>query len=193
MDVCSDCALRLFNTKHHNLQGIGNPYFGICIVIPNVDYDAYKKGNIGYSEYEGNVSVKKDITSIVLSKVENEEDFKATFSQTILVDSKSIGKKNEEKGTMTLDAYVVDYVGSPKIDGERFLLHALGESQRHSLRVCRSCEAARSDIHARLEESCSFLCRNDLALQGLVANAVENINHQKSPLFIRTGIHNQIL
>lgn len=103
------------------------------------------KGNIGYSEYEGNVSVKKDITSIVLSKVEDEyekihenevkkaeednnpdfeftelEDFfKAVFSQTILVDSKSIGKKNEEKGTMALDAYVVDYVGSPKIDGEK--------------------------------------------------------------------------
>ena len=77
------------------------------------------KGNIGYSEYEGNVSVKKDITSIVLSKVEEEEDFKATFSQTILVDTKSIGKKDEEKGTMTLDAYVVDYVGSPKIDGEK--------------------------------------------------------------------------
>ena len=77
------------------------------------------KGNIGYSEYEGNVSVKKDITSIVLSKVENEEDFKATFSQTILVDSKSIGKKNDEKGTMELEAYVIDYVGSPKIDGEK--------------------------------------------------------------------------
>ena len=76
-------------------------------------------GNIGYSEYEGNVSVKKDITSIVLSKVEEEEDFKATFSQTILVDTKSVGKKDEEKGTMTLDAYVVDYVGSPKIDGEK--------------------------------------------------------------------------
>ena len=77
------------------------------------------KGNIGYSEYEGNVSVKKDITSIVLSKIEEEEDFKATFSQTILVDTKSVGKKDEEKGTMTLDAYVVDYVGSPKIDGEK--------------------------------------------------------------------------
>lgn len=103
------------------------------------------KGNIGYSEYEGNVSVKKDITSIVLSKVEDEykkihknevkkaeednnpdfeftelEDFfKAVFSQTILVDSKSIGKKNEEKGAIALDAYVVDYVGNPKINGEK--------------------------------------------------------------------------
>lgn len=77
------------------------------------------KGNMGYSEYDGNVSVKKEITSIVLSKVEDEADFKATFSQTILVDAKSIGKKDEEKGTMTLDAYVVDYVGNPKIDGQK--------------------------------------------------------------------------
>lgn len=77
------------------------------------------KGTIGYSEYEGNVSTKKEITSIVLSKIDDEADFKATFSQTILVDSKSIGKKNYDKGTMELVAYVVDYVGKPKIDGEK--------------------------------------------------------------------------
>lgn len=77
------------------------------------------KGTIGYSEYEGNVSTKKEITSIVLSKINDEADFKATFSQTILVDSKSIGKKNDDKGTMELAAYVVDYVGKPKIDGEK--------------------------------------------------------------------------
>lgn len=77
------------------------------------------KGTIGYSEYEGNVSTKKEIASIVLSKINDEADFKATFSQTILVDSKSIGKKNDDKGTMELAAYVVDYVGKPKIDGEK--------------------------------------------------------------------------
>lgn len=77
------------------------------------------KGTIGYSEYEGNVSTKKEITSIVLSKIDDEADFKATFSQTILVDSKSIGKKNDDKGTMELAAYVVGYVGKPKIDGEK--------------------------------------------------------------------------
>ncbi len=77
------------------------------------------KGTIGYSEYEGNVSTKKEITFIVLSKIDDEADFKATFSQTILVDSKSIGKKNDDKGTMELVAYVVDYVGKPKIDGEK--------------------------------------------------------------------------
>lgn len=77
------------------------------------------KGTIGYNEYEGNVSTKKEITSIVLSKIDDEANFKATFSQTILVDSKSIGKKNDDKGTMELAAYVVDYVGKPKIDGEK--------------------------------------------------------------------------
>ena len=77
------------------------------------------KGNIGYSEYEDNVSVKKEITSIVLSKVEDEADFKATFTQTILLDSNSIGKKDEEKNTITLNAYVIDYVGKPKIDGKK--------------------------------------------------------------------------
>lgn len=48
-DYCEDCAMRLFNTKHHNLQGIGNPYFGNVIIVPNVDYDAYKKGSMDFS------------------------------------------------------------------------------------------------------------------------------------------------
>ena len=110
-DVKGKTVYKKFLTAYDAVEYL-NDYLEDGVVV-NV------KGNIGYSEYEGNVSVKKDITSIVLSKVENEEDFKATFSQTILVDSKSIGKKNEEKGTMELDAYVIDYVGSPKIDGEK--------------------------------------------------------------------------
>lgn len=77
------------------------------------------KGNIGYSEYEDNVTVKKEITSIVLSKAEEETDFKATFAQTILLDFDSIGKKDPEKNTIVLNAYVVDYVGKPKINGNK--------------------------------------------------------------------------
>lgn len=50
MDICAECPVRLFNTKNHNLQGIGNPYYGNCIVVPNVDYDAYKKGSMGFSK-----------------------------------------------------------------------------------------------------------------------------------------------
>lgn len=49
MNICERCVIRLFNNKHYNLQGIGNPYFGNCIVISNVDYNAYKKGSITFS------------------------------------------------------------------------------------------------------------------------------------------------
>lgn len=60
MNVCSECALRLFNTKNYNLQGIGNPYFGKCIVVPNVDYIAYKKGDMGFSTQ---VEIIQDVLS----------------------------------------------------------------------------------------------------------------------------------
>lgn len=49
-NFCKDCAIRLYNTKHHNLQGVGNPWSGKCIVVPNVDYDAYKSGSMSFSE-----------------------------------------------------------------------------------------------------------------------------------------------
>ena len=49
MSFCEDCALRLFNIKHYNLHGVGNPYFGKCIIVPNVDYNAYKKGSMDFS------------------------------------------------------------------------------------------------------------------------------------------------
>lgn len=48
MNLCESCPIRLFN-KHYHLQGVGNPYFGNCVVIPNVDYNAYKKGDMGFS------------------------------------------------------------------------------------------------------------------------------------------------
>lgn len=50
MTICEDCPMRLFNTKHYNLHGVGNPYFGNCIVVPNVDYNAYKEGDMGFSK-----------------------------------------------------------------------------------------------------------------------------------------------
>ena len=77
------------------------------------------KGNLRYSQFDENVSVKKEITSIVLSRVEDEADFKAVFTQTILLDEKCIGKKNAEKNVIPIDTYVVDYVGSPKVDGKK--------------------------------------------------------------------------
>lgn len=53
MSICEDCVMRLFNTKNYNLHGIGNPYFGKCIIVPNVDYNAYKKGDMGFSSQVG--------------------------------------------------------------------------------------------------------------------------------------------
>ena len=70
----------------------------------------------------------------------------------------------------------------PEVDRERILLHAFGECHRHSLRVSRGREAARGDVHARLDKGRGFLCCDDFRLQSFVADAIENINHQKSPL-----------
>ena len=47
--ICDNCALRLYNTKSYNLQGIGNPFYGNCIVVPNVDYKAYKGKSMDFS------------------------------------------------------------------------------------------------------------------------------------------------
>lgn len=68
MNVCDDCALRLFNTKHYNLQGVGNPYFGNCILIPNVDYSAYKKGDMSFSNQ---VEIIKEVLHFPTGELDN--------------------------------------------------------------------------------------------------------------------------
>lgn len=55
---CKDCALRLYNTKSYNLQGVGNPFYGNCIVVPNVDYKAYVNKSMDFSTQ---VEIIKDI------------------------------------------------------------------------------------------------------------------------------------
>ena len=47
---CDNCPLRLFNKKCHNLQGVGNPFTGKLIILPNVDYDAYKQQDMSFSK-----------------------------------------------------------------------------------------------------------------------------------------------
>ena len=70
------------------------------------------RGNLKYSEYNGNVQVRKNITSIALSKAEDSSKYKATFTQTILLDKDSASLKNidKDKGVMFVDARVLDYV-----------------------------------------------------------------------------------
>ena len=70
------------------------------------------KGNLKYSSYNDNVQVRKNITSIVLSKVDDAANYKATFIQTILVDkdSASFKKIDKDKEVLYVDARVLDYV-----------------------------------------------------------------------------------
>ncbi len=70
------------------------------------------KGNLKYSTYNDNVQVRKNITSIVLSKVDDAANYKATFTQTILINKDSATLKNidKDKGIMYVDARVLDYV-----------------------------------------------------------------------------------
>lgn len=72
------------------------------------------KGNLKYSTYNDNTQVRKNITSIVLSKVDDSANYKATFTQTILIDKDSASLKadriDKDKGVMYVDAKVLDFL-----------------------------------------------------------------------------------
>lgn len=70
------------------------------------------KGNLKYSSYNNTVQVRKNITSIVLSKVDDPSKYKASFTQSILIDKDSASLKNidKDKGVMFVDAKVLDYL-----------------------------------------------------------------------------------
>ena len=77
------------------------------------------KGNLKYSSYNDNVQVRKNITSIVLSSVDDPSKYKATFTQSVLIDKDSASMKKDnidmDKGVMFVDARVLDYV--KEVDG----------------------------------------------------------------------------
>ena len=70
------------------------------------------RGNLKYSMYQDKVQVRKNITSIVLSKVDDASKYVARFTQTILIDKASASLKNidKDKGVMYIDARVLDYL-----------------------------------------------------------------------------------
>jgi hypothetical protein len=69
------------------------------------------KGNLKYSNYQDAVQIKKEITSVFLSKIDDSEKYSSTFQQTILVDKDSVGKYDKESGSFPISAYIIDYVG----------------------------------------------------------------------------------
>lgn len=70
------------------------------------------KGDLQYSLYNENVTVRKKIRSIVLSKVEDAKDFTAMFTQSVLLNKTSVDLKELDKNTGVLPIYgtVLDYV-----------------------------------------------------------------------------------
>lgn len=73
------------------------------------------KGNLSYREYEGQVTVQKNINKIYL--VPEETPCKATFTQAILLDKDAIGKLDKETNTIPLTVSVIEnireYAGQP--------------------------------------------------------------------------------
>lgn len=69
-------------------------------------------GDLKYSSYNDNVQVRKNITSIVLSKADDPSKYKAAFTQSILLDKDSASLKDidKDKGVMFVNAGVLDYV-----------------------------------------------------------------------------------
>lgn len=72
------------------------------------------RGNLKYSSYNDTVQVRKNITSIALSKADDSSKYRATFTQSILVDKDSASLKKDgidmDKGVMYVNARVLDYV-----------------------------------------------------------------------------------
>ena len=70
------------------------------------------QGNLRYSFYQGNVNMQRDIRNIYLSKAEP-ENFKATFTQSVLIDKDSVNLKEDvdtDKNCVTIHTRVLDYV-----------------------------------------------------------------------------------
>lgn len=69
-------------------------------------------GDIKYSMYNDSVSMNKEIKSIFISNVDDQNKFHATFTQSVLIDKDSVSIKDIDKktGIMPVDTIVLDYM-----------------------------------------------------------------------------------
>ena len=89
MNPCNNCALRLFNDKGHNLQGVGNPWCGSAIVLSNVDYEAYKKQDMSFSSQVETISTILSTGGLeqnlyVIPLIRCSEDFEVEITDSII-------------------------------------------------------------------------------------------------------------
>lgn len=70
------------------------------------------RGNLKYSMYQDKVQCRKNVTSIVLSSVEETDKYAARFTQSILInqDSASLKEVDKDKSVMYVHARVLDYL-----------------------------------------------------------------------------------
>jgi len=87
------------------------PYDAIAYIKEHLDNGMVVnvKGNIKYSVYNDETQVKKEINSIVLSKVDDKEKYAARFIQTMLLTKDSIGKVDKEKSIFPIYGKILDY------------------------------------------------------------------------------------
>lgn len=88
------------------------PYDMIAYINENLEKDMVVnvKGSLKYSMYNDNVQVKKEINSIVLSKINDPSKYNARFTQTMLLTKDSVGKPDKDTGILPIYAKVLDYV-----------------------------------------------------------------------------------
>lgn len=68
------------------------------------------KGEFKYSIYNDTTQAKKEIKSIFLSKVDDSSKYKATFTQTVLINKDCVGKLDREKALYPIKVRIVDYI-----------------------------------------------------------------------------------
>ena len=91
-----------------------SPYDAIAYIQEHLENDTVinVQGTMRYSFYKDGVSLQRNINSIFLSKAEP-DNFKATFTQSILIDKDSVNLKEDvdnDKNALMIHARVLDYV-----------------------------------------------------------------------------------
>lgn len=89
-----------------------SPYDMIAYIKDNLEDGMVVnvKGNLKYSTYNDVTQVKKEINSVVLSKVDDSSKYCARFTQTMLLTKDSVGKADKDTGVLPIYAKVLDYI-----------------------------------------------------------------------------------
>lgn len=105
-----------------------SPYDAIQYISENLEDGTVVnvKGDLVYKKYKDNYTVTKEIKSIALSNA-TEDKFKATFTQTIFVESDAIGKPDKETMTIPVTGYVMGFF--KELNGDKITRKVKGKEK----------------------------------------------------------------